>query len=268
MMRSHSGITLGWMSLLLLTMGLLAGCDNDPRATGEAPAVKGEQRVLSGKVMYREKIAMPEGATLTVSLADVSRMDAPADIIAEQHIDAPGQVPVPFALRYQADAVDPERAMAYAVRAEIRGAGGELLWTTTQRNDVDFSAGVPADMTLMLEKVGSVKSGAVIMNREQARKRGADFWAQGNEPGWHLVIVPEEVLVFVGDYGQRTVTVPNAGALTEDTVTLYESTTETAALRVEIEKVTCEDDMSGQAFDYQVSVTVNQTLYRGCGEDL
>jgi len=37
---------------------------------------------------------------------------------------------------------------------------------------------------------------------------------------------------------------------------------------VEIEKGGCEDGMSGAEFAYQVSVTLNQKLYRGCGEDL
>ena len=96
----------GYAGVALLTGSLLlAGCERD---AASPPAVTdSEQQVLAGKVMYRERMAMPEGASVTVTLADVSRADAPARTIAEQHIDNPGQVPVPFELRYLPAAITP-----------------------------------------------------------------------------------------------------------------------------------------------------------------
>ena len=131
----------------------LAGCENDyPAAETEKKMV--EEKILTGKVMYRERIALLPGATVTVTLADVSRMDAPAKVIAQQHIDNPAGVPVPFELRYQSDAITQNNPLAYAVRAEIRGKEGRLMWTTTQRHTVDLSDDhAPDEVTIVLQKV-------------------------------------------------------------------------------------------------------------------
>ena len=42
------------------------------------------ERTLKGEVMYRERIALPPNAVLSVQLADVSLADAPATMIGEQ----------------------------------------------------------------------------------------------------------------------------------------------------------------------------------------
>ena len=269
--------TLRSLPVLLGGAGLIAlvglsGCDqNTPESESDQPAMtqqseKTEQQVLSGKIMYRERMAMPEGATLTVRLEDVSLADAPSTVIAEQHIDDPGQVPVPFTLRYARDAVVHEHPVAYALRAEIRGPEGQLLWTTTERHTVELGEGASGeDATIMLQKVAAEPPKTGMAG---AREAGATFWAVGNEPGWHLAIYPEDKLMFVGDYGETEVTTPDPGAQTEGTETIYLAETETAQLKVEIIETPCEDTMSGESFEYQVKVTHNETLYSGCGRDL
>jgi len=255
----------------------LSGCDQGkPESDSNPPTVeqqsqKAEQQILSGKVMYRERIAMPEGATVTVTLEDVSLADAPSKVIAEQHIDDPGQVPVPFTLRYAKDAVVHDHPMAYAVRAEIRGADGQLLWLNTERHTAELGERASGeDITVMLQRVssGEPEDAQPKTGMAGAKEAGASFWAVGNEPGWHLAIYPEEKLVFVGDYGETTVTTPDPGAQTEGTETIYQANTETAQLKVEIIETSCEDTMSGETFEYQVKVTSNETLYSGCGRDL
>ena len=47
-------------------------------------------------MVYRERIALPPNAVLSVQLADVSLADAPAAILGEQKIDPAGQVPIKF----------------------------------------------------------------------------------------------------------------------------------------------------------------------------
>lgn len=131
---------------------MLAGCGKEEETMAQQPE-QSEQKILSGEVMYRERMALPPGATVTVTLADVSRMDAPAQVIAQQHIDNPGAVPIPFELRYQAEAITSTVPMAYAVRAEIRAEDGSLLWTTTQRHTVELAGETaPESVSLMLEK--------------------------------------------------------------------------------------------------------------------
>ena len=156
-MTSYPARTAGFLFSAMVAFSspfILTGCDQDATLQ-EQVTVEAEQHVLSGKVMYRERMAMPPGATVTVTLADVSRMDAPAQVLAQQHIENPGSVPVPFALRYQTAAVTMDHPLAYAVRAEIRGEDGTLLWTTTQRHTVELGGELaPTDVTILLEKVG------------------------------------------------------------------------------------------------------------------
>lgn len=98
---------------------------------------------LSGTVTYRERMALPINANINVRLLDVSRMDAPARVLAEDNIAAKGQsVPIPYTLEY--DPVLIRDGLSYAVRAEIRGAGGELMWTTDTAHPV-LTADAPSD---------------------------------------------------------------------------------------------------------------------------
>lgn len=84
---------------------------------------------LSGTVTYRERIALPPDAQLTVRLLDVSLADAPSVTIAEQTTEKAGrQVPLPFALSYDPSRIDARHR--YVVRAEIRDGRGAPLWTT------------------------------------------------------------------------------------------------------------------------------------------
>jgi len=108
------------MRLALLALALLfVAC---------APTTRLPAATVTGTVTYLQRIALPPGAVLTVRLLDVSRADAPSVTLAEQTIPLAGrQVPVPFALAYDAAAVDARHT--YAVRAEIRQGDG-LLWTT------------------------------------------------------------------------------------------------------------------------------------------
>ncbi len=98
--------------------------------------------VLNGTVTYRERMALPEGAVVRVRIEDVSRADAPATVIAEEDIRPVTQVPVPFSLAYDPARIDVTHR--YAVRAEIRDAAGQLLWTTTTNTPV-FTQGGPID---------------------------------------------------------------------------------------------------------------------------
>jgi uncharacterized lipoprotein YbaY len=80
-------------------------------------------------VFYRERIAMPPNAVLTVTLADVSRADAPADTLTVRRIDEPGNVPIDVELTYDPSMID-ERS-TYVVRATIE-VDGEMWWTSTE----------------------------------------------------------------------------------------------------------------------------------------
>lgn len=108
----------------------LAGCQTPPgdAATAARPA-PATLVTLSGSATYRERIALPPDARLTVRISDVSRMDAPAAVIAETQVAAKGrQVPLPFSVDYDPARIDPRGR--YAVSARITDGGGRLIWIT------------------------------------------------------------------------------------------------------------------------------------------
>jgi len=88
-------------------------------------------RTLSGTVTYRERIALPPGAVVEVSLLDVSLADAPSRTIARTRIAARRQVPIHYRLRFNDAMIQPGRR--YALRAEIR-VRGQLWFTTTEHH--------------------------------------------------------------------------------------------------------------------------------------
>ena len=105
------------LSLILLG-SLLAACSTPPASKAS----------LDGEVFYLQRIALPPAATLSVSLQDVSLMDAPAVTLASQSGPVKGQVPLPFHLSYDPAQVKPGHRYAVSARIEL---DGKLLFINT-----------------------------------------------------------------------------------------------------------------------------------------
>lgn len=82
------------------------------------------EKSIRGTVAYRERIALPPEATLTVQLQDVSLADAPAQIVAEQQLTTIPSTPIPFELKFDASKL--EAGHTYALQARI--SAGDTLW--------------------------------------------------------------------------------------------------------------------------------------------
>ena len=108
--------------------------------------------IVSGNAAYRQRIAMPPDAVLTVRVEDVSKADAPATVLTETH-EAFGerQVPIGFSLKVPDKAIDPRAS--YAVRASIT-VGGELRFTTTRSYPV-LTHDAPNTVDLLLDAAQS-----------------------------------------------------------------------------------------------------------------
>lgn len=122
---------------------LLAGCSTQMPAGDGATQTPDNSlmRVVSGEVWYRERIALPPGAEVVVTLEDQSRADAPATVLTDYtHTVDGGQPPYPFRLVVDPAAID-ER-MTYGLRARIVH-DGELLFTSTEH--IDPFAGAPGE---------------------------------------------------------------------------------------------------------------------------
>jgi len=111
----------------------------------------GPTATVRGEATYRERIAVPPGAQLEVVLQDVSRADAPAQVIGSVTLSDIGQPPYRFAIPYL-----PEHIVAshrYSVRARLTHQG-KLLFTTDRTYPV-ITAGNPTEVQLMLKRVGA-----------------------------------------------------------------------------------------------------------------
>ncbi len=131
----------GYANSLILCESSGSGADDD----GEHDVV-----TVSGSVVYRQRIALPDNAVTIVSIVDVALADAPAPVLARQEIHG-GQVPIPFTLTLDLADVPAHAMPSIGVRIE---ADGQLLWITDMVTPVDTSAD-STDVTLNVIQVQS-----------------------------------------------------------------------------------------------------------------
>lgn len=84
---------------------------------------------VTGIVMLRDATSLtqlPEDAVITITLADISLMDAPSVTLSEARLIGFPTLPLPFALGY--DPTEIQDNMMIAVRAEVRDGEGNLLF--------------------------------------------------------------------------------------------------------------------------------------------
>ena len=109
---------------------------------------------------------------------------------------------------------------------------------------------------------------------EQKIKNGIDFFALGQEPGWMLDIDFENKITFKNMEGV-VINMPTGKVqqAMDANVKSMLVKTERATLAVTWQKGTCKDVMSGETFDYIVTVTLTEKnnqnqIYKGCGKYL
>lgn len=96
-------------------------------ATAQAPAV------ITGSVAYRERVTLSPEATLDVILEDVSKADAPAEVIAERRLTGLGQVPIRFELPFDPTRIVPDHRYNLRLRITDRGV---LRFVSTEAHPV------------------------------------------------------------------------------------------------------------------------------------
>lgn len=123
---------------------LLSAC-----AVPSSPAAGGTAQLrVTGTVTYRERIALDPAADIVVQLLDVSLMDAPSKVLAEQRIKANGkQVPFAYELKVDAARIDPR--MLYAVSARITRGEQLLFINDTQYPVLTQGGATSADLVLV-----------------------------------------------------------------------------------------------------------------------
>ena len=104
---------------------------------------------------------------------------------------------------------------------------------------------------------------------EKAKLQGYDFRATGNEPGWSLLIVGDE-LSYVGDYGQTKYSFKKVQIDTnqKEKYTIYKADENNHKIIVKLELKKCSDTMSDDTFETTVSLKVDNKKLNGCGKAL
>jgi uncharacterized membrane protein len=99
---------------------------------------------------------------------------------------------------------------------------------------------------------------------QDARLRGVEFRAAGNEPGWYLELDSRGSAVLVTAYGAERHVFP---AVRKEGNPLSRLTAEESGrrLRASIEPEPCFDAMSGERYPLSVSVDLDGEVLRGCG---
>ena len=139
---------------------VLADCKEQKPAettnmTETAPALSG---MLTGTVTYLERIALSPDAVITVTLADVSKMDVAATVVATQVFTAAGkQVPFPYELKYDPATIDPR--MTYAVQVRIT-ENGQLRFISTTMNPVLTRDAPATGVEIVVQQVGQAAPAA------------------------------------------------------------------------------------------------------------
>jgi len=195
----------------LALAALLALAPIGPGA-GSGPA-RAETATVTGTATYRDRALLPPGAVLTVTLADISRADAPADVLATQTLADPGAPPYPFALPYDPAAIDAR--MTYAVSARVT-LGDRLLMTSDSVHPV-LTQGAGAQAEVLMRRVGAEGPaptaatasatapaptlGTAVGLRLPATFTGTLPAASGPGVAWHLDMWPDQVFHLRRDYG-------------------------------------------------------------------
>jgi putative lipoprotein len=115
---------------LALVMGGACAATMNVRASdnvADSKSALSKSVQVQGSVLYLQRIGLPRGAMLTVTVGDISRADAPARILARKKVKITG-VPHRFALRVSRNLILNETGQS--LRAEIRDARGGLLYVS------------------------------------------------------------------------------------------------------------------------------------------
>jgi len=103
---------------------------------------------VTAKVMWLDRRLYP-GAVLTVELRDVSRMDAPAEVIAKQTITLEQGTSPTVTLKFSPDAIDPRNTYSISARLEM---DGKLIKINDTHTPV-LTRGAGREATVMLKNI-------------------------------------------------------------------------------------------------------------------
>lgn len=167
---------------------------------GETP---GAALTVSGDVIYRERIAMPAGAVVTVRVSDVSLADAPATVIGQEIINDPGNVPVKYSVQYDGSKILPGHRYAVSARIEVNG---ELMWISTTNIPVITDGAPTENVQILVQRVGGITGGAPTTDANLEKLQAGGWY-------WKESVYTDGTKATPADPSQYTVNFDSAGSL-------------------------------------------------------
>lgn len=152
-------------------------------ASGQSAPAGDAAGIVTGVATYRERIAMPKNAVFEATLSDVSKMDAPAEVVGTALTENPGNPPYHFSITY-----DPRRIVdnhTYVVRGTIK-IDGKLAFTSDTSYPV-ITHGNGKEVNVLLKSVGAGSTAA-----ETGQSRGNSPLENTN---WKLTRVGDKDVV-------------------------------------------------------------------------
>ena len=103
---------------------------------------------VTAKIAWLDRALYP-GATLTVELRNVSRMDAPAEVIAKQQITLENGAPQTITLKFALEAINPR--YTYSISAHLE-RDGQLIKINDTHTPV-LTRGAPREAEILLKSI-------------------------------------------------------------------------------------------------------------------
>lgn len=132
-------------------------------------------------------------------------------------------------------------------------------------DDPDTSFWNKGDRALV-EVRGAALPECALTHATEPTSQETPYRARGNEPGWH-VDIGANAIVLVTHYGAQRLTAPKPAVAVANATRRYATQVNGHTLRMEIAPGPCVDTMSGMPYPDTVTVQLNQETLRGCGGD-
>lgn len=150
------------ISLLAGGTVALTGCEKQSQSKLSDNTQQEEMmKTLTTQVTYQDRSMLRPGSKLTVTLADVSKMDVKAEVISKQEVDITGAPPYTVELKYDPSNIQDRHR--YSVMARITNQD-RLLYVSTMNNDPFASAQADTPLNIVVSKVAAKKPDTDLVN--------------------------------------------------------------------------------------------------------
>jgi putative lipoprotein len=131
-----------WTTLVLCLLACVA-------CSPQAQRQDTRTAVLSGRITYDEDVGLEANARVKIFLQDVTRTDVPVYYLDEVEIVSPGQIPIPFQVRYDPAGIRPDHVYVLLVRIY---EGDRLRFTNVARYPV-ITYGCTNDCEIVVDRL-------------------------------------------------------------------------------------------------------------------